>query len=331
MNSSNCGFVLYSTAPTARHVFGTLIHISETARMFNTLKKTNTGVSVHMTLIDIHPATLARVIVIFSLIHQILRARVSKDNAKKVELHATLFYVYTTMLMPSYCRQMYVFLKKKSFSTTQSSDLRHPFFLRVMDTCADLVKNITDGSSSLLKCLHINEQSVTAILEFLKYWSAPLAKSTQTLIQRNEEPQNQIFLASESSLCKSLRDNLITSSSKGPYNDPDVEMKIYKRTKILLPPKSLLSRHPALAGLVKSYRSASNAEYMAVLSEVKNTWYPNPTLFVSFLDFLILVLSSIYSFPHYRIKPQKGRKVHLEARIPMLQIILSKHWPLFRT
>lgn len=74
--------------------------------MSNVLKKKDTGLSVHMTLIDIHPATLARVIVVFSLLHQILHARVTNDNARKVELHATLFYLYTTMLMPAYCRKM---------------------------------------------------------------------------------------------------------------------------------------------------------------------------------------------------------------------------------
>lgn len=181
-----------------------------------------------------------------------------------------------------------------------------------MDTCGDLVNSITNGSSGLLKCLHINEKSVPAILEFLKYWSSPLPKATQILIERNDEPENQLYtgLDGDGSLRRSLRKNLVTSNSKGPYNDPDVEMNIYKRTKILLPPKSLLSRHPALDELVKSYRSASNAKFEAVLSEVNNTWHPNPTLFVSvmyFISFYSRLSSTHFAVPGSNIRKSRKR------------------------
>lgn len=64
--------------------------------------------SVHMTLIDIHPATLARVIVIFALLQQILVARTKNEKSKVVELHATLFYLYISTVMPDYCCQLWV-------------------------------------------------------------------------------------------------------------------------------------------------------------------------------------------------------------------------------
>jgi hypothetical protein len=59
-----------------------------------------------MTLVDIHPATLARLTIMWSIFQQILEARQKNNNTKITELHATLFYLYTTMLMPDYCRQM---------------------------------------------------------------------------------------------------------------------------------------------------------------------------------------------------------------------------------
>jgi hypothetical protein len=86
----------------ARHVFGTLIHLAH----MSTRGGKNANFKVHLTLMDIHPATMARILVIFSLLDQI---RLSKDSSKRVELHAALFYLYTSVLMPDYCHQMSVF------------------------------------------------------------------------------------------------------------------------------------------------------------------------------------------------------------------------------
>ena len=62
----------------------------------------------HCTLIDVHPASLARVLVVLSLLGQILETRRNGDTTRGIELFATLFYVYTAMVMPTYCHQMYV-------------------------------------------------------------------------------------------------------------------------------------------------------------------------------------------------------------------------------
>jgi len=85
----------------ARHVFGTLIHLAH----MSTRGGKNANFKVHLTLMDIHPAPLARILVIFSLLDQI---RLSKDSSKRVELHAALFYLYTSVLMPDHCYQMLV-------------------------------------------------------------------------------------------------------------------------------------------------------------------------------------------------------------------------------
>lgn len=60
----------------------------------------------HFTLIDVHPASLARVLIVLSLLGQILETRRNGDTARGIVLFATLFYVYTAMVMPSYCHQM---------------------------------------------------------------------------------------------------------------------------------------------------------------------------------------------------------------------------------
>lgn len=89
----------------ARHVFGTLVHLSDKVDKAGALRSTNAH-EVRMTLMDVHPASLARVIVVISLIQQILHTRLSKDTARSTELFTTLFYVYAAHLMPDYCRQM---------------------------------------------------------------------------------------------------------------------------------------------------------------------------------------------------------------------------------
>ena len=99
--------VFYSIISPARHVFGTLVHLNDMADELGTLRPTN-AFKVHLTLIDIHPASLARVIVVMSLIRQILHTRLSKDKTRAQELYTTLFYVYNAYLMPDYCHQMSV-------------------------------------------------------------------------------------------------------------------------------------------------------------------------------------------------------------------------------
>jgi hypothetical protein len=73
--------------------------------------------NLHMTLVDIHPASLARVIVILSLLQQILNLdRQNREEAteKEIELYATIFFVYTSMVMPDYCCDMWVFVNEIS-------------------------------------------------------------------------------------------------------------------------------------------------------------------------------------------------------------------------
>ncbi|KDR74060.1 hypothetical protein GALMADRAFT_269552 [Galerina marginata CBS 339.88] len=256
---------LFGGSGDARHVFATVIHLADMANEFGLDERLDL-LTVHMTLMDIHPATLARVIVILAILHQILQTRLSNDKIKRVELHATLFYLYTSMLMPEYCRQI------------------------VIDTAKKLAEEIPKGTYSLSKCLHVNERSMDAILEVLRYWSTPLPKSTKLFLQRNSDFRSLIpgpyAFTSE---MNNLLDPVLSESRKKhmnarvgslyAYSDPDAELAIYKRVKVLLPPKSLLSRHPALSNLVNSYKGASDALYAAASREVEQTWVPNPTLF----------------------------------------------------
>ena len=82
------------------------MHIATMADRGGTLAPCD-KLKAHCTLIDVHPANLPRVLVALSLLGRILDTRRNSDTACGIELLATLFYVYTAMVMPSYCHKMY--------------------------------------------------------------------------------------------------------------------------------------------------------------------------------------------------------------------------------
>ncbi|KAF8970584.1 hypothetical protein BDZ97DRAFT_1753793 [Flammula alnicola] len=254
---------LFGGAGDGRHAFGTLVHLADMANKTGTLDP----ITVHMTLVDVHPASLARIIIVLALLRQILEVRLSEDKTRRLELYTSLFYLYTSMLMPSYCRRI------------------------IMDTAKTLVDELPRGIHSLSKCLHINEQSLPAILDVLRYWSTLLPKSTKILMERSADSMAYFInltaeIGAKLNLSypapESLKKGFNLNPRSGPldaYDDPDAEAGLFKRILVFLPPKPFLSRHPALAQLVKSYKSASDSLYAAATREIEETWVPNPTLF----------------------------------------------------
>ncbi|KJA21534.1 hypothetical protein HYPSUDRAFT_41905 [Hypholoma sublateritium FD-334 SS-4] len=253
---------LFGGSGDARHAFGTLVHLSQKFNKAAKLRPTN-AFEVRLTLMDIHPASLARVIVVISLIQQVLHARLSKDTARTTELFTTLFYVYATYLMPDYCRQI------------------------VMDTAKALVDELPEKKNSLSECLFINEQSLPAIVDVLKYWSTPLRKTPKQFIKNNSmnclDPYENFATSMVGSDVEQQRQKAasIRNQKAGGdiYGDPAAEKTVYERTWALIPPRSLLPRHPALAKLVKEYLSASDSLYAAAKREVEETWKVNHTIF----------------------------------------------------
>jgi hypothetical protein len=91
---------LYTTL-TARHVFGTL---ADSVAKFCTENAIDIP-RLHLTLVEIHPATLARTLLIFELLDRISLA---ENPVKELELETTLFYLYVSLAMPGYCEDMWV-------------------------------------------------------------------------------------------------------------------------------------------------------------------------------------------------------------------------------
>ncbi|KAH9476906.1 hypothetical protein JR316_0010822 [Psilocybe cubensis] len=249
---------LFGGSGDGRHVFGTMIHLGDMAKKLRRKNETD-RLSVHMTLVDIHPATLARVIVIFALLDKILVARTKNDQTSVDELHSTLLYLYISIIMPDYCCQI------------------------IMDTCKSLVEDLKGGTGNLLKCLglYLNPGSISAVVDILQMWSSPLKKSTALMLQRNPT-REKLFHRMRSEVPLDPMKKLLAgnkASKADIYTDPDAELDIYDRVAILLPPKTLLSRHTALDKLVKGFRGAKKTQFRAAQVEVEQTWIPNPTMF----------------------------------------------------
>ena len=87
----------------ACHVFGSIIGLHQ--EYLKLTKAKRDSFKVHITLLDIHPTTLARDLCIFALLEQLLDTPNSKE--KEAEIKATIFYAYLGVIMPSYCHQWY--------------------------------------------------------------------------------------------------------------------------------------------------------------------------------------------------------------------------------
>ncbi|KAF8968697.1 hypothetical protein BDZ97DRAFT_324231 [Flammula alnicola] len=232
---------LFGGSGDARHVFGTLIDIVHKLHDASGFESTR----VHLTLIDIHPATLARNLVIFALIHRI---SLSEDDVEKLELQTTLFYLYLGLAIPEYCNEIF------------------------MNVAKTLAIALSPGGAGLPAWLHVNERSAEAIVEVLQYWSTPLNKSTQTLMEMHKNFSSR---KRGQTMFSQFPETFTTESDQ----DMRTEDVIYDCLQVLLPPKPLLHRHPELAGLVSSYLTAAPNTISAATEEVWKNWRPNPTLF----------------------------------------------------
>jgi hypothetical protein len=78
------------TIYAGRHGFATLIDFGQSlcSKRF------------HLTLIDIHPSSIARILLILQLLQNI---RSTKDANEKMELYATVTFIYVALVMPPYC------------------------------------------------------------------------------------------------------------------------------------------------------------------------------------------------------------------------------------
>ncbi|KAF5319697.1 hypothetical protein D9619_008661 [Psilocybe cf. subviscida] len=245
---------LFGGSADGRHAFATLQHFLGMKK-----KRSTAELAIHLTLVDVHPAPLARTLVVFALLQKILTAKANGDEGQYILLHATLFYMYNWHFMPDYFRDI---------------------FLRA---CHDLIQDLTNDAHTLLPFLHIDSQSLDAILTVLRYWSQPLNKSVARMM--NDINASPVFDEIEG--LPPLPGMGKKSRKPGPrkpnaYDDYEGEKDVFLLLPVLLPPKSLVSRHPAVAELTRTYATSSAPTAAAkAKKEVLKTWQLNPSIFVN--------------------------------------------------
>ncbi|KAH6889591.1 hypothetical protein BKA70DRAFT_1329293 [Coprinopsis sp. MPI-PUGE-AT-0042] len=244
--------LLFGGVGDGRHAFATLIHAA----------REDITENLHLTLLDIHPVPIAKLLLIFYLLNEIDNAS-SEDD--KLELMATLTFLYMSMLMPHYAVQ------------------------RLMKTALALVDQLTSLPSeecmSLYGFLAVSRGLLDSILRVLRQWSTPSGKSSAAFIAHNPRvmpprPGPHSFTNPMESMRKmmamqmSLEDDTRVDNSlpirsrnvRSPFDD--------SLLRVLIPPEALLDRHPALSDAILG----TGMDVSLAREETLAYWEPNPTV-----------------------------------------------------
>lgn len=159
-----------------------------------------------------------------------------------------------------------------------------------MQTAKCLVLELPGRTHSVCQLLYVSPASLPVVLDLLRYWSTPIPKSAKKYLEFKSGGSlvggygslgalADIF---GSALSSQTRNKQLpgSSSSSDAYADPDAESSLFRKIHVVLPPRTLLARHPALGKLVRTYQNAPETTYSAVEREIEDTWDPNPTFFV---------------------------------------------------
>ncbi|TFK37607.1 hypothetical protein BDQ12DRAFT_684969 [Crucibulum laeve] len=323
---------LFGGSGDGRHAFGTLIDLHK--NHFPSLSSEQKAIlKVHMTLLDVHPATLARVLVVLYLVHLIEECNAGKKTTMLktqptlFELQLTLFYMYTSLAMPSYChhylhsiiRSLIRLLSPPPASGSKASKLR--------------------PIPALPSYIHVDVTTLPAILDVLRYWTNQLGKSLKRLLllhsknrYRPRQPEvlyEPMFLSKEDDPHRKQRSgaqrrykqkdspspvvesNLggFLPSTASPNRELDgmryEERGVYRQLLVVLPPTKLLSRHPKFDDITKKKPTAIREvekAFMKAKTHVHKDWKCNPTVFDnSYTKYP--GISSLKGYPHISLDP----------------------------
>ncbi|KAI0657611.1 hypothetical protein C8Q70DRAFT_1055762 [Cubamyces menziesii] len=300
--------LLFGGVGDGRHALGTLVGLHEA---FQKLPKTKrTQFKAHLTLLDVHDATIARDVCILMLLHALTEA---SDATARAEIKATLTYTFCGAAMPSYC------------------------YKRLTSVIEDLRKRFTLDSPGLPDWLRVASDTITAILPTLDFWLTA-RKSTSRMLEGHEHmspsdlPEAQMMSmlpGGNATLKKTLEEkeaeerakirqtlqemspeslaewplftkddspekmrafvndnmdkliDMIYKEGKGGKL-PLYEEAFYKGAKVFLPPKELMKRHPGFETAwkqIKSHTGMSQPVLRKVRTHIQTEWKPNITLF----------------------------------------------------
>ncbi|KAH6899383.1 hypothetical protein BKA70DRAFT_1314260 [Coprinopsis sp. MPI-PUGE-AT-0042] len=240
--------LLFGGVGDGRHAFATLIHAA----------REDITENLHLTLLDIHPVPIAKLLLIFYLLNEIDNAS-SEDD--KLELMATLTFLYMSMLMPHYAVQ------------------------RLMKTALALVDQLTSLPSeecmSLYGFLAVSRGLLDSILRVLRQWSTPSGKSSAAFIAHNPRvmpprPGPHSFTNPMESMRKMMAMQMSLEDDTRVDNSLPIRSRndLYSKLRVLIPPEALLDRHPALSDAILG----TGMDVSLAREETLAYWEPNPTV-----------------------------------------------------
>ncbi|KAG6908799.1 hypothetical protein DXG01_003246 [Tephrocybe rancida] len=142
-NSNPLAF-LFGGAGDGRHVFGTLIGLRRAQKKLKPpqIKAMKT---IHLTVLDIHFATVARDLLICWLVNTLIENKL--DATGYLEVQSALVYIYIGHVMPDYAHS------------------------RMMKGVNELISILSSKEIRLPAWLHVDTNAVSPVLRALKYWS----------------------------------------------------------------------------------------------------------------------------------------------------------------
>ncbi|RPD61780.1 hypothetical protein L226DRAFT_506692 [Lentinus tigrinus ALCF2SS1-7] len=144
---------LFGGVGDARHVMSTLCGLASVFEKFPEARRA--VFHTHLTLLDIHAATIARDLTMFLLLDQLNH---TKNATARLEIKATLMYIFCGVAMPSYC------------------------YRRLQTLFKDLKEQLTSPTPTLPPYLHVVSDTIPAILDVLDLWMTS-SKSTRKMLE----------------------------------------------------------------------------------------------------------------------------------------------------
>ncbi|KAJ7147614.1 hypothetical protein C8R43DRAFT_1010132 [Mycena crocata] len=294
----------------ARHVYSTLVGLH---RAYNKLDTTRQeAFRVHITLLDIHPAPLARDLCILLLLEQLMETP-SENSVARAEIISTMFYTFAGVVMPEYCYDRLEKVMHKLRLSLKGDGPSLPSWIYVPSTVVDEMCSILEFWSSIPQ-KHTTEeilrahdpQSPAGVLELVRLpnISAEYRAVAQARIDASREevmdmikgmsgaqlrsmglaPPSQNASSAEKKRFARRQEEVINSMLEDVMNNNgnmNFERYWYEKVKVFVPPRELWSRHVGMELFPGMSQGSppSMAAFSKISEHINETWKPNSTLF----------------------------------------------------
>ncbi|KAI0738399.1 hypothetical protein C8Q80DRAFT_1124983 [Daedaleopsis nitida] len=283
-NLSEIAF-LFGGVGNAHHVFGSLCGLSAAYKSLSSRKQAK--FHTHMTLLDIHDATIARDLCLFMLLDELNN---TNDASLRVEIKTTLMYMYCCSVMPPYC------------------------YTRLQDVFKSLSRRLASSPPDLPQWMHVSPTDIPTIRKALEFWMTATRSTRETLANHAvrpliiRPPKTPTIAAAERARIKAallgMSGEQVVEAGLCPRGtSPNVaRKKLHKAvdviveqirgcqsleqhwtalTKVLMPPEVLWTHHPSFGpawARLDDRGQMPASSLKKVVDHIESSWKPNITM-----------------------------------------------------